>query len=161
MTTKSNNTPGPNALASALHLLTGRDLSTRRLRHKLQQKGHSDAEIDAAIERCQQLGYLDDLRFARDRVRRQLSQGRMTGRRLSMDLRQQGLSEQVAVQAMEEAATEFDEGKVLAELVARRFPDFSYPTATARDRRRVVQFLQRRGFPLDQIMTTLTRKGFD
>ena len=158
---KSNGSAASEALTSALRLLTGRDFSSKRLRHKLQSKGHSDADIDAAIARCQDLGYLDDLRFARNRVRSQLSQGKMTGRRLAIDLRQQGLSEQVAAQAMEEAVAEFDQNEVLAELIARRFPDFSYPAATDRDRRRVVQFLQRRGFSLDQIMTILTRKGFD
>jgi len=158
---KSSDSSGTDALTAALRLLTGRDLSTARLRHKLQSKGHADSDIDAAIERCQNLGYLDDLRLARNRVRSQLSQGKMTGRRLSVDLRQQGLTEQVASQAMEEATAEFDQEEVLAELVARRFPNFCYLQANAGERRRVVQFLQRRGFPFDQIMTTLTRKGSD
>jgi SOS response regulatory protein OraA/RecX len=43
----------------------------------------------------------------------------------------------------------------------RRFPDFNYSSAPAKERRRVVHFLQRRGFAIGRIMDQLTRKGFE
>jgi SOS response regulatory protein OraA/RecX len=42
----------------------------------------------------------------------------------------------------------------------RRFPDFDYDSASLKERRRVVHYLQRRGYPLSRIMDQLTRKGF-
>lgn len=151
--------PGSEAYATALRLLTGRDYSVSRLRRKLGQRGFPEELIDQAVVRCQELGYLDDQRYARARARSLLNQGRATGRCLLMDLRRQGLSEQLAEQTVLEAMQDFDQEDLLIDVLRQRFPNFSYQAASVKERRRIVQFLQRRGFPLDQIMTILTRKG--
>jgi regulatory protein len=87
--------------------------------------------------------------------------GRAVGPRILVDLRQRGISEEVACQALAKAREACDEDELLASLLQRRFPDFSYNTASAKERRRVVHFLQRRGFSIGHIMDRLTRKGFE
>jgi regulatory protein len=49
------------------------------------------------------------------------------------------------------------EAAALRGLIGRRFPAFDFAAAAERERRRVVAFLQRRGFALDQILTELKR----
>jgi len=49
------------------------------------------------------------------------------------------------------------ENQALRELVARRFPAFDMTSADERERRRVVAYLQRRGFPLNRILNELKR----
>ena len=63
--------------------------------------------------------------------------------------------------ALEKAREVYDERQLLGALLQRRFPDFNYSSAPAKERRRVVHFLQRRGFSISRIMDQLTRKGFE
>ena len=66
-----------------------------------------------------------------------------------------------ASMTLEKALETCSEDQMLNELLARKFPDFNYNSAPAKERRRVVHFLQRRGFTISQVMEQLTRKGFD
>ena len=45
--------------------------------------------------------------------------------------------------------------EVLRELVARRYPSYDHQQADDRERRRVIQYLQRRGFTLSDILSVL------
>ncbi|MGK2906598.1 MAG: regulatory protein RecX [Desulfuromonadales bacterium] len=146
---------------AALRLLTGRDYSLAELRRRLLDKGFAPAGVDRALQRCLEFGYLDDARYALNRATSLMTQGRAVGPRILVDLRQRGISEEVACQALTRAREACDEDELLASLLHRRFPDFSYNTAPAREQRRVVHFLQRRGFTIGHIMDRLTRKGFE
>jgi regulatory protein len=88
-----------------------------------------------------------------------MNQGRAVGHRILADLRQRGISEELAEQALAAAREACDEDTLLADLLARRFPDFNYNTASAKEKRRVVNFLQRRGFAISRTLDQLTRKG--
>lgn len=143
----------------ALRLLTRCDRSAAELRRKLLERGFAAEDVERTLERCLELGYLDDARYAARRAAGLMNQGRAVGHRILADLRQHGISEEIAGQALETARAEHDEDQVLESLVERRFPGFDYSTAPEREKRRIVHFLQRRGFPLGRIMDRLTRKG--
>ncbi len=145
---------------TALRLLTGRDYSQTELRRRLADKGFAPADVDETLQRCTELGYLDDARYALNRATSLMTQGRAVGSRILVDLKQRGISEELACVALEKARELYNEELLLAELVQRRFPNFSYNSASAKERRRVVHFLQRRGFTISLIMDQLTRKGF-
>ena len=144
---------GSDALPAALRLLALRDRSEAELAARLRRKGFSEAQAAAAVERCRQLGYLDDARFARGRARSLLRQGRAVGPKLLADLRQHGVSETEARAAVAAAKEEFDEQTLLAELLDRRFPGFAFREADERERRRVVNYFLRRGFSLPQVLS--------
>ena len=144
---------------AALRLLTGRDYSRAKLRQRLLDKGFDPDRIDKTLQRCLEFGYLDDARYALNRATSLMIQGRAVGPRILADLRQHGIAEELAVQALDQARAACDEGEMLCLLLERRFPAFDYSSAPAKERRRVVHFLQRRGFSLGRIMAQLTRKG--
>ena len=146
---------------TALRLLTGRDYSQSELRRRLLDKGFDEIRVDQALQRCLELGYLDDTRYAVNRATSLMAQGRAVGPRILVDLRQRGISEELAGQALAKAREAFDEEELLTSLVSRRFPDFNYNSASAKERRRVVHFLQRRGFSINRILAQLTRKGLE
>jgi regulatory protein len=146
---------------AALRILTRRDHSQAELRQRLKDKGFEQQRTEEALQRCIELGYLDDARYARNRAASLMRQGRAVGQRILLDLRQRGIDKETACQALQEARESCDEGQILASLLERRFPDFSYISAPARERRRVVTFLQRRGFDIGRIMDHLTRKGLE
>jgi regulatory protein len=145
----------------ALRLLTGRDYSQAELRRRLLDKGFAATRVDDALQRCLELGYLDDARYALNRATTLMTRGRAVGPRILLDLKQRGVSNELACQALEQARELCDEEELLRSLLQRRFPDFSYNSAPAKERRRVVHFLQRRGFSISCIMDQLTRKGLE
>ncbi len=144
---------------AALRILTRRDYSQSELRQRLIDKGFEQNRIEAALQRCLDLGYLDDARYALNRATSLMNLGRAVGPKILMDLRQHGVKDETACRALQEAREACDEEQVLTSLLERRFSNFNYSTAPAKERRRVVHFLQRRGFSIDRIMDQLTRKG--
>ena len=150
-----------NPWSAALRLLTRRDYSRSDLRQRLRDKGFEQDLIEAALQRCLELGYLDDQRYAPNRATSLMCQGRAVGRRVLFDLRKHGIDEEVANRALEQAREVCNEASLLASLLEKRFPGFSYNAAPDKERRRVVHFLQRRGFTIDCIMKELLRKGLE
>jgi regulatory protein len=146
---------------AALRILTRRDYSQSELRQRLTDKGFDPARIEAALKRCLELGYLNDARYALNRATSLMNQGRAVGKRVLLDLRQHGVNEETANRALEQAREACDEELLLASLLERRFANFDYDSAPAKERRRVVHFLQRRGFTIDRIMAQLTRRGLE
>lgn len=146
---------------TALRILTGRDYSQAELRRRLIDKGFGLALIDEALQRCLELGYLDDARYALNRATSLMTRGRAVGHRILADLWQHGIDKETACQALAKAREVCDEDHLLSALLKRRFADFTYDSAPDKERRRVVHFLLRRGFTLGRIMDQLTRKGFE
>jgi regulatory protein len=146
------------SFAAALRLLTGRDRSEAELSEKLKQFGFSAAAIAATVEKCKEYDYLNDRRYALTRSRAMLRTGRGIGIKILLELRRRGIDDTTANAALETAASEFDPDQLLREQLALRFPGFSYATADAKQRRRVVSFFQRRGFSLGRIFNILHEK---
>jgi regulatory protein len=63
------------ALDSALAMLTRREHGAMELYHKLKQKGFSQTEAQAAVDKCQELGLQSDSRFVASFGRSRISQG--------------------------------------------------------------------------------------
>jgi regulatory protein len=148
--------PG-NPWAAALRLLTRRDYGTDELRRRLLDKGFPADAVEAALARGIELGYLDDVRHVERLTRSLVTAGRAAGPRLLQELRRRGLPEELIHAATTESRAAGAERDALRSLISRRFPVFDFTAADDRERRRVVGFLQRRGFPLDQILTELKR----
>jgi regulatory protein len=148
-------------IAAALRLLSRQSRSEQDLATRLLRKGFAPADVDAALLRCRQLGYLDDERFALERSRRLLREGKAVGWRLQADLRQRGIPEQLAHSAAEAAGRELSPREILATLLTRRFPAFDYQRATDKEKRRVLDYLLRRGFSLGSILSYFQNREDD
>lgn len=144
---------------TALRLLARRDYGTTELRHRLMEKGFDPASVDLAVERAVELGFLDDVRYVERLTNLLLETGRAVGPRLVRELRRRGLPEELIDAATASSRVAGLEQATLRDLIARRFPAFDYSAAAAKDRRRVVHFLQRRGFALGQILDELKRNN--
>ena len=144
-----------NAWETAVDLLSRRDRSETELRRRLLTKRFDEIAIEEAIERCKACGYLDDRRFARQKVEALQSSGRAVGRRLQMELRRAGIGDEIAAEAINAADDEGDPVTVLHQLLQRRYPNFVYESADARLKKRVFDYFLRRGFTRDQIFQAL------
>jgi regulatory protein len=74
-----------------------------------------------------------------------------------MELRRRGLPDELIGTVSAACRESGREEAALHDLVTRRFAAFNYTEADPGERRRVVNFLQRRGFSLDCILNELKR----
>jgi regulatory protein len=129
---------------AALRLLAYRPRSEAELRTRLARRGLPLAAVEQAMEHLREQGLLDDDAFARYWVEaRQQSSPR--GRRLlRRELLAKGIAAETASQAVAAVADE-DVARRAAVKKAHGLRNLDYPTF----RRRLGQFLLRRGFPYE------------
>ncbi|MDD2900257.1 MAG: regulatory protein RecX [Desulfuromonadaceae bacterium] len=139
----------------AVRLLTGRDYTVARLRQKLMTRHVPEQDLEAVLIRLQRERWLDDGRYAERFAESALSSGRYYGARLREEMRRRGFTAGAIAEVLAPLLTESDEISEVKSVAERRYPGFSYATATDRDKRRVVGFLQRRGFGFSAIMRAL------
>jgi regulatory protein len=139
----------------SLRVLALRDHSEAELRRKLKEKGYDAEGIEGSVARLKELGYLDDARFARTFAASAIRNGRGYGARLKLELARRGVATEIIQDTLAELFQEFGEAQVLAETIAHRFAGFDPGTATDKEKRRVVGYLQRKGFSLAAIFARL------
>jgi regulatory protein len=139
----------------ALRLLTGRDYTVAKLRRKLAVREVAEQDAEGTILRLQREGWLDDTRYAARFAESALSSGRYYGVRLRLEMRRRGFTADVVQETLAPLLAESDEISEVRTAAERRYPGFSYSDASDRDKRRVLGFLQRRGFRFSAIMRAL------
>lgn len=146
------------AAAAALRLLRYRPRSEHELRQRLQEKEFPASAIDEAVDRIRVWGLIDDAEFAAEWVRgRRRRRGRSRGA-LERELRGKGVAEAAIAEAVAEIDVS-DDRRRAAELVrsrlARRPDSALHADALAGERRRLVAFLARRGYPTGLAMAVV------
>lgn len=101
------------------------------------------------------LGYLDDSRFARQWAESAVRNGRGFGPRIRLELLRRGVAEMIISEVLVSLTGDYQERQVLESVVARKFGSFDYRKADDREKRRIVSYLQRRGFSLSLILDVL------
>lgn len=149
------------AYLTALRLLTRADRSEADLAQRLRRKGFDEAQIKKALERCRELGYLDDRRLVLEQARRLASSGKAVGARLLLELEKKGFPRDMAQNAVQEAGRNLTEEELIEDLLGRRFPKFDPRHAEPREKRRVATFFQRRGYRLGTILSVFDRYSAD
>jgi len=160
---KSRNTeqaPLDRAYQYALRLLTGRDYTALKLGRKLRAREFSEEDAEAVVMRLTAEGWLDDRRFAERFAESALSTGRFFGPRLRLEMRRRGVSAELVAEVMGRMQGEHDEGDELRSVLERRFPGFVFADASDREKRRVIAFLQRRGFSGSSIRDALNNRDY-
>jgi regulatory protein len=139
----------------ALRLLSGRDYSIAQLKQKLRARNFTEADLEEAVSGLEIENWISDRRFAERFAESALASGRFYGFRLRMEMLRRGISETVVsevIDFMSEGRTEDDEAALA---LVRHFPDFSFTAASDKDKRRVLGFLQRRGFHTSAILRAM------
>ena len=140
--------PPPNPYQKALQLLATRAHFRRELDAKLRQRGYSGEEIEAALAKLTEEGYLDDRATARVFV--ESRQGRTSeGRsRLRAELIKRGAPDDAVEAALAELTPEDD-------LPAARDAAESWRRKGGLDPRALARHLERKGFSRRAIVSVL------
>ncbi|HWO72854.1 MAG TPA: regulatory protein RecX [Dehalococcoidia bacterium] len=137
---------------AALRLLAAGPRSRKDLRLRLTRRGFSREAVDAAIERMQQLGYLDDAAFARFFVETRQAATPRSKRALTFELTSRGVSRE----HIEAAFDGHSDAEAAYEAARRRFRalhGLDYRTFE----RRLGGFLAARGFGYGVARATVQR----
>jgi regulatory protein len=129
------------AKESAFRLLGYRDRSRAELGRKLRDRGYPAAVASAVVARLEELGIVDDQRFAASWVRSRAAQG-MGARRIARELGQKGVAAETIDAALAPEASE--ETQLQAAVHALRGKVATDP----RQRDRLVRRLVTKGFDL-------------
>lgn len=137
------------ACQCALNILSGAPVSAKRLEARLQQKGYTQPAAEAARERMQQLGYINDSYLADRIVEIETSSGPA---RLRNKLYSLGISAAAASEALSSLTPENQLGR--ARLAAQRFlRNSSLPPEEKK--MKLHAYLKRRGFSWDILSEVL------
>lgn len=130
------------AVDRAINLLSRRPRSTEEIRRRLKKASVEDDVIELAIERLEQLGYLDDVAFARFWIENRKTFKPRGSRALQYELRNKGVAEPIIRELVDDMVDENDAAYRAARKRVNRFrgsqkQDF---------KKKIGSFLQRRGF---------------
>jgi regulatory protein len=139
----------------ALRILTARDYTVARMQEKLRGRDFDEADMEAALGRLVTEGWVDDRRFAERFAESAVASSRYYGPRLRQEMRRRGLPPELVSEVLGRVLEDHDEAEEVRAIVERRFSGFSFSTASDREKRRTVGFLQRRGFSLSAIFRAL------
>lgn len=152
--------PGPQGLdpkelekaaeITAVRLLARREHAVEELRRKLRSKGHADEAIDPVLTRLTAKRLVSDDRFVTSFVHHHAQRGQGPIR-IRVELRQQGIADEVIDDALENANTDWG---LQAQCVRQRKFGPALPDSMA-ERAKQARFLQYRGFSSDQIRAAL------
>ena len=131
------------AMGRALNLLGYRARSEAEIRDRLRRRGFGEETIEAVVRRLRELGYVDDVEFARNAARQRAR--RYGPRRVTADLRKSGVDHEAAQRAVE---AEFAERSELDDALSAATRRYNTHGSDA-EARRVYGFLTRRGYSAD------------
>lgn len=146
---------GIRAKKRAMHLLERQDRTEKQLYDKLKQNGYPESCIEEAVSYVKSYHYIDDLRYARNHIR--YHQEKKSLQRLKVDLMRKGVSKEVIEAAIEEEYL-FDEKRKIRELLEKKH--YSNGTMDENSKRKIYQFLLRRGFKSSDVLSVMREYDF-
>jgi regulatory protein len=147
-------------LDRALNMLALRARSARELRRQLLRKGEPAEQVDAAIDRLQATGFLDDGAFARQFARAKAVGAGMSRRRIQQELGRRGVAREIGDDAIADVFEEeqLDEATVVEQAARKKLRSLAGLDVDTR-KRRLFAFLARRGYNLDDIKRVVHALG--
>jgi regulatory protein len=136
------------AYSRCLDLLSRRARSEWELRDYLKRKEYDAKTAQAAIDKLQKRGYVDDKKFGEAWVSNRRLLKSTSQRRLRQELQQKHIAPEVIDEVLAEDET--DERQVLRNLVAKKRTQTKY-----QDKLKLMQYLSRQGYNYDDIKSVM------
>jgi regulatory protein len=143
------------AYITALTMLSARELSEAQLRTRLKRKEIEAAEIDDAITRLKADRTLNDRRVALAIARMESAIKHRGRSRVLQKIRQAGIDDDTAQDAVREVFEEVDEGELLTRAFDRRLRGKSVRDLDDKGRARIIRGLVAQGFRFEAILKKL------
>ncbi|MBZ0165736.1 MAG: RecX family transcriptional regulator [Candidatus Omnitrophica bacterium] len=134
-------------------MLNIRPRSEQEIRERLRQKHLSDSDVNRTVQYFKELDLINDRQFARQWICSRLRKP-FGPKRIRMELRRKGIAEHIVDAELEHLLPDYPEEDSVRTLInarAERNPD----TDPQKRKRRLMEYLQRRGFGLAVIIKAL------
>ena len=151
----------PRALNISYKILEHQALSEKSLRERLTQKSVQPQAIESVIAKLKKEGLLSDSALAENMAQSRVKNRLLANRRVCEDLLQRGIPLEVVRKAVREAAEDIEsptEEERAFQLARKRAAQMSAQNPAAL-KRRIFDYLARRGFDPDTIQAALERYG--
>ena len=138
----------------AMNLLKQRSYTRYALSEKLKQGGYPESAIREALDYVESFHYIDDKQYAADYI--EYNKEQKSQRKIFQDLIQKGISEDLIREAWEEHAG--DESREMEKeqiLYWAKKRNFSAETADYKEKQKMMAFLYRKGFKVEDIRSVL------
>jgi regulatory protein len=150
--------------ARAIKLISAKPRSIAELRERLSKvRSAKKADVEAAIERLKEYGYLDDERFALSFATSRISQKPVGRHRLQRDLKLKKIDQAVADEALNSVFEETPEDELIDRAIERRIRQRGQPTDRAQAKS-LFDHLLRQGFSFDLVsekIRSISRNDLD
>ena len=140
--------------SAAYRYLSYRARSYSETQEHLKQKDYPTSIVNQTLSYLVEYGYLNDEKFALDWGRSRIANKKFGPYRLKQDLLGKGIAVELVDQTLATLYAEVDEEE-LAKLAAEKKIYQLRDVDAEVKRRRLIQFLQRKGFPADIIFKTV------
>ncbi len=144
------------AKSQALRYLAYRDRSAQEVKTHLAKKKFPPPTVTQIMEWLARLNYVNDERFAQQWGRFRLESKKWGKYRLKQELLSKGLAPELVEETLSDLYNKVDEFELALSCVEKKLPAMK-GLDVQKKRRRVAQFLQRRGFSADAVFKTLDR----
>ncbi|HET9412081.1 MAG TPA: RecX family transcriptional regulator [Candidatus Saccharimonadales bacterium] len=131
-----------------------RPRSQKELRDYFRRKKWDAADAEHILQKLVAKGYVNDVSFARSWVQNRAINKKMSKRKLVLELKQKGISEEVIRGALD--GSDFNESTALSELITKKRKLAKY-----QDQQKLMQYLARQGFGFDDIKQALQDSNLD
>lgn len=139
------------AKSIALDFLAYKPRTEQEVKVKLEEQGFPEAIVGQVIERFRELGHLNDSQFAANYAQSRLQHKGHGPRKIKQDLRRKGVSTEDIEQAWDDATEQGEDATALMTLAAKRWQRLASESHPQKRRKKLQDFLLRRGFPFDQV----------
>jgi regulatory protein len=136
------------AYERALNYAMIRPRSVKELHDYCRRKKWAPEDCQTIIDKLVARRYVDDRNFARAWVESRAMANKTSQRKLRLELKQKGITDDIIAEALENAR--YDEGTALRALIAKK-----RRLARYQDDQKLMQFLARQGFGFDDIKQAL------
>lgn len=144
------------ALNAALHLLKFRVRSCKELKNRLNQKGFTHSEIKETLEYLKDLGYVNDKEFAFLFVKDKIKQKGAGPIYLKTELLKHNIPDELIREAMSLGYSKYSQDELITNHIVKRKNILSDENILTQ-KRKIIQFLQRKGFTWEQISPQLNK----
>lgn len=144
------------ARSTALNYISYRSRTEKEVRRRLARDDYAGEVVDSVVEYLTQIGLLDDTTFAVAYAEGRFKTGGYGPRRVQYDLLRKGVARSAAEKAVDEVFSERDDVLATArDLAVRRWSRLAGEEDERKRRKKVYDYLIRRGYPNDIVRRIL------
>ena len=145
----------------AYNFLSYRARSKKEMKDRLKREGCDKDSINEIIYDLERWGYLDDYDAAYQWAFSWAKKRGWGSLRIAHTLKQRGIPSEIVASVLKKTQEEFTEEEIARSAMEKKFKRFSFSGASEKEKRKVIEYLKRKGFSFEVISLAIRGKQPD